>query len=59
MWTVERGVEEFLGKTVDSSYPQKQLSSPGFVQSPYPQTFFSVYRYLRHLLGFPRPYYYY
>lgn len=59
MWTVERAVEEFRGKNVDWTYPQIQLSSGEFVQIPYPQLFFSVYRYLRHLLGFPRPYYYY
>lgn len=59
MWTVERGVEEFARKNVDSTYPQNRPFSVGFVQRAYPQLFFSVYRYLRHLLGFPRPYYYY
>lgn len=59
MWSVERVVEEFRGKNVDLSYPQNRSSNRAVVQNPYPQLFFSVYRYLRHLLGFPRPYYYY
>lgn len=59
MWSVERAVEEFRGKNVDLSYPQNEALSCEFVQSPFPQLFFSVYRDLRHLLGFPRPYYYY
>lgn len=59
MWTVERVVEEFGARNVDRSYPQFRGTFCEFVQSPYPQLFFSVYRYLRDLLGFPRPYYYY
>ncbi len=59
MWTVGKVVEEFARKNVDSTYPQNRRFSVEFVQRLYPQLFFSVYRYLRHLLGFPRPYYYY
>lgn len=59
MWTVERVVEESGGWFVDPSYPQNRTVFSRFMQSRYPQLFFSVYRDLGDLLGFPRPYYYY
>lgn len=59
MWTVDRLVEESEVKNVDTIYPQFHLEKLEFMQRAYPQLFFSVYRYLSVLLGFPRPYYYY
>jgi hypothetical protein len=59
MWTVDRLVEGSGGRNVDLSYPQISQVSCELVQRLYPQLFFSVYRHLGDLLGFPRPYYYY
>lgn len=59
MWTVDKDVGKFARNDVDSIYPQNKPSSPEFIQSLYPQVFFSVYIYLEDLLGFPRSYYYY
>lgn len=59
MWDVDKDVGKFARIDVDSSYPQNWQSYSEFMQSLYPQMFFSVYIYLEDLLGFPRSYYYY
>lgn len=59
MWHVDKAVEEFASKNVDCIYPQFLKSSGQISQSRYPQLFFSIYKNLEDLLGFPRPYYYY
>lgn len=56
---MENPVENPGGKNVDCSYPQIITKSTLFIQRVYPQLFFSVYKGLGDLLGFPRPYYYY
>ncbi len=55
MRLLKEPVEEFVGKNVDPSYSPKFADFEGVYPEPYPQMFFSVYRDLRDLLGFPRP----
>lgn len=59
MWSVENPVEESVVKNVNWIYTQNNLKKCELIQIVDPQMFLNVYRYLGHLLGFPRPYYYY
>ncbi len=59
MWAVYFSVGNPVRRNVDRSYPPKSQISAKVIKRFYPQPLFSVYSSLEHLLGFPRPYYYY